>query len=248
MQTNKQADYWNHLAVTGLDAAVIDPQDRLGQKNAYIAGIRNQAVLESLDSVGKDEPILDFGCGTGGVTALLDAAGWPVIGLDIAAALLSRFRERKVVGDPLVVLFDGALIPISEASLGAVVTYSVLMYLQDDGVLQAMLSDLRRVVRPGGILVLVEQFRRKRREIPEHGKVHRSIREVVDLATSAGWSAGQPTILRHGHFPMLYAIRYGLVPRAAFRAIARLERSMGRICHLIPGDYADVRIVFKNNA
>jgi ubiquinone/menaquinone biosynthesis C-methylase UbiE len=97
-------------------------------------------------------PLLDAGCGTGGLLRRLAAAfpGRALAGVDLAPEAVRRAR-RKVPAAALAVGSVAAL-PFGPARFGAVVSCDVLCHrLVDEA---AALAELRRVLAPGGMLVL----------------------------------------------------------------------------------------------
>ena len=112
----EQADHWDRLSVHPPDASVIDPGDRSGRKNRYIASVRDESILESLNGIRADSVVLDFGCGTGSLTRALVASGRHVLGVDISAGLLQRTPERALGDSALFVRYDGTRLPVADAS------------------------------------------------------------------------------------------------------------------------------------
>jgi ubiquinone/menaquinone biosynthesis C-methylase UbiE len=97
-------------------------------------------------------PLLDAGCGTGGLLRRF-AEAFPdraLAGVDVAEAAVQRAR-RKVPGAFLAVGSIAAL-PFGDARFGAAVSCDVLCHrLVDEA---TALAELRRVLAPGGVLVL----------------------------------------------------------------------------------------------
>jgi len=92
--------------------------------------------------------LLDLGCGAGEFGRRLAGDGWRVIGLELVerqAAAAAAAGLRAVAGDV------SAGLPFGAGTLDAVFAGEVIEHLLDtDG----FLAELRRVLRPGGILVL----------------------------------------------------------------------------------------------
>ena len=94
--------------------------------------------------------MLDAGCGTGGLlTALAGRSAGQFIGLEASAFGARRSREKS--GAPVVRGTINAL-PFADASFDAAVTADVLCHAAVDPA--AALAELRRVLRPGGRLVV----------------------------------------------------------------------------------------------
>lgn len=102
-----------------------------------------------VDALGGIEgPILDAGCGTGGLLARL-APRPALYGLDFAPSAAARAAAKS--GAAIACGSINAL-PFADASFAAVVSADVLCHAAVEP--PAALAELRRVLRPGGRLVL----------------------------------------------------------------------------------------------
>jgi SAM-dependent methyltransferase len=115
------------------------------------------------EAVGTADRILDFGCGTGGTTvalALSRLGASRVVGVDANARAVEAARVRAAGYDltpPRVELQHvaaGQPLPFADDSFDLVVTVSVLEFITDAGQRNRAVSELRRVVRPGGFLYI----------------------------------------------------------------------------------------------
>ena len=94
--------------------------------------------------------VLDVGCGTGLMAARLAAGGRRVVGLDIAAAMLAPQRRRAPRAR--FVLGDAEALPLRAGTFDAVVNLISVHHYPDPA---RAVGEFRRVLRPGGRLVLV---------------------------------------------------------------------------------------------
>ena len=104
--------------------------------------------LEALAAAG---PVLDLGCGRGELLLLLREAGVEAAGIEGDAAVAETSRRRGLdvfEGDVLAVLES---LPV--ASRSAVTAMHLFEHLEPETLL-AVLSEIRRVLRPGGILIV----------------------------------------------------------------------------------------------
>ena len=104
--------------------------------------------LEALAAAG---PVLDLGCGRGELLLLLREAGVEAAGVegDTAVADASRRRGLDVLeGDVLAVLES-----LPDGSRGAVTAMHLFEHLEPETLL-AVLAEIRRVLRPGGLLIV----------------------------------------------------------------------------------------------
>jgi ArsR family transcriptional regulator len=104
----------------------------------------------------------DLGCGTGQLTASLAPFVERVIAVDESAAMLSAAR-RRLGGIQNVALERGRLeaLPIDDAELDAAVLFLVLHYVEDPVL---ALTEARRVLRPGGKLLIADMTPHDREE------------------------------------------------------------------------------------
>lgn len=91
---------------------------------------------------------VDVGCGSGRSTEILRADGAHVIGIDRDPAMLAVARQR--VATPLVVADAGAL-PLRDASVDLALAVTLLEFVADP---DAAVTELARVVRPGGRIII----------------------------------------------------------------------------------------------
>jgi ubiquinone/menaquinone biosynthesis C-methylase UbiE len=92
--------------------------------------------------------VLDFGCGSGEIAAALADCGWRVAGRDLSPMMIETARtkwpDRSIEWGTLEPTAD---LPFANGRFDIAISSSVLEYLQD---LPAHLSQIARVVRPGG--------------------------------------------------------------------------------------------------
>lgn len=115
------------------------------------------------------EKIVDLGCGNGRHAAYLFSSRglrWQhYTALDISPGMLERFRERasQREGFPLDSLTTVAMplgcdpVPVADNSTDLVMSNSVLMHLTKEDANRA-LSDIARILKPGGCLILHDSF------------------------------------------------------------------------------------------
>ncbi|QNE19193.1 class I SAM-dependent methyltransferase [Kribbella qitaiheensis] len=122
-------------------------ENESGLFNAYYA---RPAVLRLAGDVS-GRRILDAGCGSGPLSVALRDEGAVVAGFDASAAMLDLARERLGDDADVQVADLRAPLPYADAEFDDVVASLVLHYLED---WTGPLAELRRVVKPGGRLIV----------------------------------------------------------------------------------------------
>jgi SAM-dependent methyltransferase len=111
-----------------------------------------------LGEARRGERVLDLGCGAGRFVAALAAAGAEPVGVEIAEAALERARAVAPGADLRPLEPDGS-IPLEHAAVDLVWCSEVLEHVAD---VAYLLTEVRRVLRPGGRLLAT---------VPYHGRV-----------------------------------------------------------------------------
>lgn len=100
--------------------------------------------------VGRD--VLDIACGEGYGSALLAKTASSVIGVDISKEAVEHARQRYAVQTNLRFVEGSATaIPLKDASVDVAVSFETLEHLAEQ---DEMLGELRRVLKPSGILII----------------------------------------------------------------------------------------------
>ena len=121
---------------------------------------RRRALL--LAEARPGERVLDLGCGAGRFVAALREAGAEVVGVELAPGALERAR-RNVPGADLRLAEPDGTLPLEHRSVDLVWCSEVLEHVADT---LLVLTEARRVLRPGGRLLLTT---------PYHGRVQAAV-------------------------------------------------------------------------
>src|SRR5713226_4975948 len=156
------------------------------------------------------ERVLDVGCGPGFVAAeMADAIGATgrVCGVDVSESMLALARAR--CGDRIEFLFgDATLLPLDDGVFDVAVATQVYEYVSD---LEPALTELRRVLRPGGRALIVDT---DWESIVWHASDPQRMRRVL-----AAWDEHLATRISRGRSA------YAFSKRALSSDAARLEPS-----------------------
>jgi ubiquinone/menaquinone biosynthesis C-methylase UbiE len=149
------------------DSAATRHDDSASSPERYIHGYDTEFTLKQhagrtaevharwfLPYLRPDMTLLDCGCGSGSITVGLAAAVAPghVVGVDIAEVEIERARERAAgAGAANVRFVTGTLyaLDLPGGSFDAVFSHNVLEHLRTP---QRALGEMRRVLKPGGVI------------------------------------------------------------------------------------------------
>ncbi len=128
-------------------APVYDAMNRL-----MTAGLDQRWRRHTVEAVvGPGDRVLDACCGTGDLAIAAEREGGHVVGLDFSSRMLERARRKSatvewVQGDLLALPFDDGAFDAATVGFG----------VRNVPTLPAALAELRRVLRPGGRLGVLE--------------------------------------------------------------------------------------------
>ena len=141
MDLDHQLDYWNTE----------------GPQKPFAHPLNLQRLSEWLSP---DSRILDFGCGYGRSLGELSKAGYRnLIGFDFSPAMIAAARARfpEITFDET----QSSNIPLPDASVAGALLFSVLTCVPTDDGQRAIVRELRRVLRPGGLLYISDLWLQK---------------------------------------------------------------------------------------
>lgn len=149
-------------------------------------------LFHRLRLVGKERDILQIGCGTGRFEAALSGSVRTAVGIDVAPRMIEA-AKRRCAGMSNVILDETNgrdLARFEDASFDLVYAVDTFPYLVMAGepIVMAHFRDAKRVLRPGGDLVI---FNYSYRSSPERDRA-----EVAERAQASGFE-----VLRNGEQP-----------------------------------------------
>jgi ubiquinone/menaquinone biosynthesis C-methylase UbiE len=154
-----------------------------------------------MNALPKGGNLLDIGCGTGLFVEKYIRNGGSGTGLDISEGMVAKARHR--CPDCEFLVGTGEKLPFNDCSFNAVSSVLVFSYVKDPG---AMLSEVYRVLEPGGSVALLtlgkklitrgipslykigEKIRVKHVAIKDFGEHYYDEKEMNTLFTGAGFS------------------------------------------------------------
>ena len=127
--------------------------------------------------------VLDVGCGSGPISAMLRDRGATVAGFDSSAKMVELARKRLGPDADLRVADLGGPLPYPDGAFDDVIAALVLHYLED---WTGPLAELRRVLRPGGRLIaavdhplVIELMHRAQGDKPSYFQTRRRTEEWI---------------------------------------------------------------------
>ncbi|MFQ5967028.1 MAG: class I SAM-dependent methyltransferase [Acidimicrobiia bacterium] len=161
-------------------------------------------VLGSRLALPAGSEVLDAGCGQGLVAIrLADRFGYRIVGVDLLATLIDDARanaaEHRLARQMRFITADYADLPLASQSLDGVYTMESLVHAGD---YRAALDEFRRVLRPGGRLVLAEYTMPAWDDMsPKEARVGRQIVDGAALSSLPSFRTGSmDSILRDRGF------------------------------------------------
>ena len=214
-------------AVDGKQRSILDPVP----SRAYF----QQRKIDSALRLGEFEPdqqILEVGCAAGYFTFLLAGMGYRLTGVDLSSRSIDLAKQLgRELGFEDVVFAQGdfeALTDIPDNTFDGLVSFSTIRYLPDP---LAALREARRVVRPGGRVVVDFpnrycpwfRFMKTRFGVNEHPHDrHFSQREVRSLFEDAG-------------IEVVASRKILFTPTVTPTALLPAMRCVDRVAEVVPG-------------
>ncbi|MBA2716928.1 MAG: methyltransferase domain-containing protein [Propionibacteriales bacterium] len=167
---------------------------RDNESGLFCAHYERPAMIELARDV-HGRRVLDAGCGSGPLSEALRARGAIVTGFDSSPVMVELARKRLGEDADLQVADISLPLPFSDGAFDDVVVSLVLHYLQD---WTAPLSELRRVLKPGGRLLLSVNHPR----ILESSDPSADYFSVTQYSDEYTFDDGQRAVLTFWHRPL----------------------------------------------
>lgn len=194
-----QDDYWirRHRTLRGDPRSVGNVARTVEQNRAGDDALRRRIAL-ALHELGLGGSVLDLGCGIGRAAPSFCDAGYAYLGLDVSpeAIVDARAHEprgRYMVGSALHVVWGGPF--------DVIAALYVLVHFVDDRDWRTLLARIAASLRPGGALLIADQFPPHASALARHAR-HRSLAQYatefaqLGLRFDAGFNARLASALR----------------------------------------------------
>jgi SAM-dependent methyltransferase len=154
-------EYWARRTEALGARAVINVEHPADRDLETVTAEHRQILLPALAALldGSERVVCDLGCGAGRFTAdFAHAIGGQAVGVEPVAAL--RALAPQVEGVTYRGLWPDGRLPLADGEADVLVTVTVLGGLVADGELAETAAEIRRILRPGGLLFLAESVSR----------------------------------------------------------------------------------------
>jgi ubiquinone/menaquinone biosynthesis C-methylase UbiE len=152
----RDAEYWRSI--------YDDPDDRAGA----VYRERLERVLAGVDALRLGPParVVDVGAGAGLASVALAQRGYDVLAVDSTRRMLELTEARAAAAGATVRVAeaDASSLPVENGSVDLVVAVGLLPWLQDP---RLVLNEFRRVLRPGGGVVVTADNRWRLTELAD---------------------------------------------------------------------------------
>lgn len=194
------------LAYPRMDPSLYDRFYAVERSHWWSVGMRGifEMLLSRALPAAENRRLLDVGCGTG-ITMEAFAHHGAIVGLDRAWPALAYTRTRTQ--DCALVQGDAVSLPLRDTCLDVVLALDVIEHLDDDA---AGLVEIRRVLKPGGILLLnVPAFMSlwSGKDAANHHRRRYRRAPLRRLVESAGFRVERITCSNAALFPAIWAAR-----------------------------------------
>src|SRR5260221_5876917 len=167
-------------------------------RSLYVDEGEVEAALTEIIAAAAPRDLLDIGTGTGRMLEILGPRVTQALGIDQSREMLAVARvnlERTNLENSMVRLGDMYQLPLPDAAFDAAVIHQVLHYADRPA---AAIAEAARVLRPGGVLVIVD-FAPHSLEFLREEQAHRRLgfsdAEVEEWCRDAGLSSAPPRYL-----------------------------------------------------
>jgi SAM-dependent methyltransferase len=135
---------------------------RASSPQSYLIYLFHVITYDYVRELVRGKDVLDFGCGTGYGTARLADQCTRIVGIDISAEAI-QYASGKYSNDHLefrlIAPVEQRPLPFSDESFDVVLSFQVIEHVRD---VREYLSEIRRVLRPGGLFVVATPDRSSR--------------------------------------------------------------------------------------
>ncbi|MEE8333650.1 MAG: class I SAM-dependent methyltransferase [Alphaproteobacteria bacterium] len=174
-----------------------------------------EALTGLMEFSGKD--LVDAGCGDGKIAHFLAGKGANVAGLDVKCSALEAARAAPSVNNETFIEAPAEAMPFDDQSRDVVLFHNSMHHI-DPAAMDKALDEARRVLRPGGTLIIAEPRAAGSRyevgkDVDDEAEVRQAAWAAVEKTASSGYA-------REAEFEFIFE-----------RPFASFEALRDQICH-----------------
>lgn len=137
-------------------------EHRSSSPQSYLVYLFHVVTYDYVRDLVRGKEVLDFGCGSGYGTARIADGCARIVGIDISAEAVDYARDKFRAGNlefAAIPPVEDAPLPFADQSFDVVLSFQVIEHVPDVG---RYLSEIARVLRPGGAFVVATPDRSSR--------------------------------------------------------------------------------------
>lgn len=154
----QRAEWSERVRLYGPERAASNVSNRTPEMVAAFDRVQREAVRPLLVAQREegDTLALDYGCGTGRWSATLAALFGECVAMDPTPEIIAAACANSPGSSIRFLRMDGGRVPLADGAAGVVFSALVLNTILSESMLDATVRELGRVLRPGGLLFIVD--------------------------------------------------------------------------------------------
>src|SRR5260370_23666767 len=131
---------------------------QLGASAEWAESVQRELLRWALDGRDLGDDVLEVGPGPGMTTDLLRRTVAKLTAVEVDAALAAALAQRLVGSNVDVVHADGTSLPFENGRFSGATSFTMLHHVPSPALQDRLLGELRRVLRPVGLLIGVDSI------------------------------------------------------------------------------------------
>ncbi|MGH2531410.1 MAG: class I SAM-dependent methyltransferase [Thermomicrobiales bacterium] len=178
-------------------------------------------------------PALDVGCGTGLLAERLADAGYAIVGLDPSRGMLRQLHQRRP--DLPGVAASGTALPFADETFALTYCIAVLHHVAEPAAVRRTLTEMARVTRPGGQILVWDHNPRNpywpllMKRVPQDTGAERLI-PTAEIVAGLRAGSARPVLIRQSGFVPDFVPRRLLGVAALAERIVETVPMVNRLC------------------
>ena len=154
----------------------------------FLGDILQKNALKSTLNAAKGHRVLDIGCGVGRWSSRLLKLNASVVGIDFSESMIKEAEKRQQASNSNnraeFVIATAQDLPFKDSTFDYILSVTVLQHIVDDEEVKKAASEMIRVVRPGGKIIILEvSLSEKRQSALDFPTAYRATADWIALFT-----------------------------------------------------------------